>query len=345
MWFKKSIPLFLFGVAIASCSTAEPETAATSASEAEQAEAQELIPVKAGHLVALDMAPLFVGVESGCFEENGLAVETVFFTNPGDNNAALAGGSIDFSTNPFTLPFFAASSGVPIKTIAAAGGWGVMQVIAKSKYEIASIADLAAYIEANPDPKLRIATLRGDTLELILLDAFEQAGISVDDVEMVYFDDLLAMVDAFRLGEVDLLSHIKPYTTQFVESGEATAVTDNAEIWSPTTPNTVVSVLEKTLTERPEVVEAYLKGLQCAAEIINETPEDAIALLQGGNYYRVEDEVMLEAFTSQPSPITFTPDLKAVQGVVDQMVALDYIKADVPASDIFDTSMIKKLEQ
>lgn len=345
MWIKKSILLFLFGAAIASCSTAEPETAATSTSEADQAEPQELIPVKAGHLVALDMAPLFVGVESGCFEENGLAVETVFFTNPGDNNAALAGGSIDFSTNPFTLPFFAASSGVPIKTIAAAGGWGVMQVIAKSEYGIVSVADLAAYIEANPDQKLRIATLRGDTLELILLDAFEQAGISVDQVEMVYFDDLLAMVDAFRLGEVDLLSHIKPYTTQFVESGEATVVTDNAEIWSPTTPNTVVSVLEKTLTERPEVLEAYLKGLQCAAAIINETPEDAIALLQGGNYYRVEDDVMLEAFTSQPSPITFTPDLKAVQSVVDQMVALDYIKADVPASVIFDTSTIEKLEQ
>lgn len=345
MWFQKSITLFLISAAIASCSSTEPETSATSPSEADSAEAQELIPVKAGHLVALDMAPLFVGVESGCFEENGLAVETVFFTNPGDNNSALAGGSIDFSTNPFTLPFFAASSGVPIKTIAAAGGWGVMQVIAKSEYEIASVADLAAYIEANPDQQLRIATLRGDTLELILLDAFEQAGISADDVEMVYFDDLLAMVDAFRLGEVDLLSHIKPYTTQFVENGEATVVTDNAEIWSPTAPNTVVSVLEQTLTERPEVVEAYLKGLQCAAEMINETPEDAIALLQGGNYYRVEDDVMLEAFTSQPSPITFTPDLKAVQGVVDQMVALDYIKADVPASEIFDTSTIEKLEQ
>jgi ABC-type nitrate/sulfonate/bicarbonate transport system substrate-binding protein len=70
-----------------------------------------LTKVKAGHLVALDMAPLFVGKESGCFEKAVLDVETIFFANPGDNNAALAGGSIDFSTNPFTLPFFAANSG------------------------------------------------------------------------------------------------------------------------------------------------------------------------------------------------------------------------------------------
>lgn len=343
-WFRRAITLSLIGVAVASCNTTEQAANEVSTSNVVQAKSQELIPVKAGHLIALDMAPLFVGVESGCFKKNGLAVETVFFTNPGDNNAALAGGAIDFSTNPFTLPFFAANSGVPIKTIAAAGGWGVMQVIAKSKYGIESVADLAEYVFANPDQKLRIATLRGDTLELILLDAFEQKGLSVNNFEMIYFDDLLAMVDAFRLGTVDMLSHIKPYTTQFVESGEATVVTDNAEIWSPTAPNTVVSVLEQTLAQRPEIVEAYLKGLQCAAAMINEKPEQAIALLQGGNYYRVDDEVLLEAFTSQPSPITFTPDLKAVQGVVDEMVNLGYIKADTPASDIFDISMIEKLE-
>lgn len=349
MWTRKAITLSLVGLSasltIASCTTTKQETEDASTAQPGSSESQELIPVKVGHLVALDMAPLFVGVESGCFKENGLAVETVAFTNPGDNNSALAGGAVDVNVNPFTLPFFAASSGVPIKTISAAGGWGIMQVIAKSEYEINSVKDLADYIAAHPDTKLQIATLRGDTLELILLDAFEKEGISVDDVEMVYFDDLLAMVDAFRLGKVDLLSHIKPYTTQFVESGIATVVTDNAEIWSPTTPNTVMSVLEKTLAEQPGVVESYLKGLQCAAKIINENPQEAVTLLKGGNYYRVEDAVLLEAFASQPSPITFTPDLNAVQGVVDEMISLGYIEADVPASKIFDVSIIETLEQ
>ena len=329
------------------CATSEPvpeETSEAPSSDAAIAP-DELIPVKAGHLVALDMAPLFVGVESGCFEDNGLAVETVFFTNPGDNNAALAGVQIDFSTNPFTLPFFAANSGVPIKTVSAAGGWGVMQVVINNEYGVESVSDLTDFVANNPDEKLKIATLRGDTLELILVDAFEEAGISPDAFEMVYFDDLLAMVDAFRVGEVDILSHIKPYTTQFVASGEATVLTDNAEVWSPTTPNTVVSVLEPTLTDRPEVVEAYLKGLQCAAEIINTDPESAIALLTDGNYYRVEEAVLLTAFQTQPSPITFTPDLEAVQTVVDKMVELKYIESDVPAADIFDTEIVKGLEK
>lgn len=317
----------------------------SSCSSSKQLNQKQLISVKAGHLIALDMAPLFVGVESGCFEKNGLAVETVFFTNPGDNNAALAGSAVDFSTNPFTLPFFAASSGVPIKTISAAGGWGVMQVIAKSKYNIKSLKELKDFIEKNPDNKLKIATLRGDTLELILIDAFKKQELSPENFEMVYFDDLLAMVDAFRLNKVDILSHIKPYTTQFIANGEATAVTDNAEVWSSTTPNTVVSVLEKTLKEKPVVVEAYLKGLQCGAEIINNRPEEAASLLEKGNYYQVKKTVLLTAFKSQPTPITFTPDTKTVQSVVDEMVELKYINTNIPASKIFATSIIQKLEQ
>ena len=335
--------LFLGACASSPSTEAPAETAGDAAQAAPSAD--ELIPVRAGHLVALDMAPLFVGVESGCFEQNGLAVETVFFTNPGDNNAALAGGQIDFSTNPFTLPFFAANSGVPIKTVAAAGGWGVMQVIVDSEYQVESMADLATFVAENPDQPLKIATLRGDTLELILVDGFEQAGIAPEAFEMVYFDDLLAMVDAFRLGEVDILSHIKPYTTQFVAAGEANVITDNADVWSPTTPNTVVSVLEKTLNQRPEVVEAYIQGLQCAAEIINTDPEQAIEFLAGGNYYRVEGGVLLTAFETQPSPITFTPDLDAVQTVVDKMVQLEYIESDVPADNIFDVSIVKELEK
>lgn len=349
MLLKRNLVIPVVGsLLLASCtsssptgSTGEPNSNATGAVSS----TETLIPVKAGHLVALDMAPLFVGVESGCFKQNGLAVETIFFSNPGDNNAALAGGQIDFSTNPFTLPFFAANSGVPIKTVAAAGGWGVMQVIIDSQYKVESIADLATFVANNPEQKLKIATLRGDTLELILVDGFEQAGIAPESFEMVYFDDLLAMVDAFRVGEVDILSHIKPYTTQFVANGEATVITDNAEVWSPTTPNTVVSVLEKTLNERPEVVEAYIKGLQCGAEIINTNPERAIELLKEGNYFRVDDNVLLTAFETQPSPITFTPDLEAVQTVVDKMVQLEYIKSDVPASNIFDVTIVKNLEK
>jgi ABC-type nitrate/sulfonate/bicarbonate transport system substrate-binding protein len=305
---------------------------------------EKLIKVTAGHLIALDMAPLFVGVESGCFKHQGLEVDTRFFANPGDNNAALAGGAIDFSTNPFTLPFFAANSGVPIKVISAAGGWGVMEVIADGKLGLDSIDALAEHVKAGK-PKLTAAVLQGDTLELILVAELAKQGMAPDAIEFVYFNDLLAMVEAFRSGNVDILSHIKPYTSQMVASRGATVLTNNASTWSNHTPNTVVSVLDKTLTERPEVVTGYLKGLICAAEIINTEPEKAIDLLEQGNYFRVSREVLKDAFASAPEPISFTPDVAAVQQVVDALVEMQYVRPGVSAESIFEIDLIKSLEQ
>jgi ABC-type nitrate/sulfonate/bicarbonate transport system substrate-binding protein len=306
--------------------------------------AMGLTKVKAGHLVALDMAPLFVGKESGCFEKAGLDVETIFFANPGDNNAALAGGSIDFSTNPFTLPFFAANSGVPIRVISGAGGWGIIEVIAQKNTGLKSIADIKSYA-ASGKPKLKIATLQGDTLELILQRSFANAGIDTSSVELVYFNDLLAMVEAFRLGQVEILSHIKPYTTEMEVDKGAVLLTTNAETWTKYSPNTVVSILDKTLKDRPEIVKEYLEGLVCAADIINKDPDKAVTMLTKGNYFRVKPEVLTKAFKSASAPVSFVPDVESIQGVVDDLTKLGYVKGTTKASDIFRLDMVKSLQK
>jgi ABC-type nitrate/sulfonate/bicarbonate transport system substrate-binding protein len=309
------------------------------------AAAQAKTKIKVGHLIALDMAPLFVAKEAGFFEKYGLDVEPVFFSNPGDNNAALTGGAIDLSINPFTLPFFAANSKVPIRVIASAGGWGVMQVVADGKLGIKSFKDMAAYVKKNPQKKLKVGTLQGDTVELILTRSFERTGIAVEDVNMVYFNDLLTMVDAFRTGEVEVLSHIKPYTTDLVAKKGAVVIGDNYSVWSPTTPNCVLSTLEKTLKGRPEVVQGYLKAVLDAADLINKDPEKAVALLQKGTYYRVAPDVVLKAFKTAPAPISFVPDVAAVQSVVTDLTKLGYIKGTTTAKDIFRLETIESLEK
>jgi ABC-type nitrate/sulfonate/bicarbonate transport system substrate-binding protein len=296
--------------------------------------------IKVGHLVAIDLAPLFVAKETNCFKDQGLDVDTVFFASPGDNNAALAGKVVDVSINPFTLPFFAANSGVPIRVIASAGGWGVMEVVAQGKLGLHSIGDVKAYVQAKK-PKLKVGTLQGDTLELILTRAFDKEGISDKDVDIVYFNDLLSMVEAFRSGQLDILSHIKPYTTDMVETKGATVLTSNAQTWSTTTPNSVASVLESTIAQRKDLVVAYLKGLQCAADIINKSPEKAAELMSKGNYFRVPPAVLLASLKSAPAPVSFMPDVAVIQGVVDDLTKLGYIKGNTKASDIFRLDILE----
>ncbi len=84
---------------------------------------------------------------------------------------------MDASINPFTLPFFAANSGVPIRVIASAGGWGVMEVVAQGKLGLHSIGDVKAYVQAKK-PKLKVGTLQGGTWNLILDARVRQGGAS-----------------------------------------------------------------------------------------------------------------------------------------------------------------------
>lgn len=303
--------------------------------------------IKAGHLVSLDQAPLFVAKEAGYFEEEGLDVELRFFVDIFANNDALAAGEIDFSTNPFTIPYVALQKGVPIRTVSSAGGWGVMQVVIQGTYGVSTLKELAAYVRAHPDDRIKVGSFKADTLDLILLGAFQSEGLTYDDFEVIWYRDLLEMAEAFKKKDVGILSHIKPYTTDLIVHHGAKLLTDNATVWNMNTPNCVVSVLDELLTEEPEVVRGYLRALIKAAALINARPEEAAALLGKSSYphyFKVGDEVLVEAFRSQPSPITFTPNITAVNSVMFEMVGLSYIDDYIPGRKLFRLDIIKQLE-
>lgn len=308
---------------------------------------QEKRKTRVGHLIALDMAPLFVAKEAGYFDEEGLDVEMEFFVDIFANNEALANGAIDFSINPFTTPYLALEKGVPIRTIASAGGWGVMQVIAQGDYQVNSIKELGVYVRAHPGEKIKVGSFRADTLDLILLEAFQAEGLTYQDFEMVWYTDLLAMVEAFKRREIGVLSHIKPYTSDLILHHGATFLTDNARVWNVHTPNCVLSVLEGLLLDEPEVVQSYLRAVLKAADLINQKPREALALLEQSSYphyFQVGHDVVLDAIQSQPEPISFTPNITAVNAVMFAMVEHGYIKKYTPGRKLFRLEEIKKLE-
>jgi ABC-type nitrate/sulfonate/bicarbonate transport system substrate-binding protein len=308
---------------------------------------RKLRTVTAGHLISLDHAPLFVAKEAGYFEEEGLDMELKFFVDIFANNDALAAGEIDFSSNPFTTPYVALQKGTPIRTIASSGGWGVMQVVIQGQYGVSNMQELAAYVRAHPGEKIKVGSFKADTLDLILLNAFQAEGLTYDDFETVWYRDLLAMVEAFKKEEVGILSHIKPYTTDLIVHHDAKFLVDNATVWSMNTPNCVISVLEGLLNEEPAVVQGFLRALIKAARMINEKPEEAVALLERSSYahyFKVEREVLVEAFRSQPTPITFTPNITAVNAVMFEMVGLNYIDDYIPGRKLFRLEIIKQLE-
>ena len=54
---------------------------------------------------------------------------------------------------------------------------------------------------------------------------------------------------------------------------------------------------------------------------------------------------VLKAFKSAPAPISFQPDVEAIQGVVEDLSKLGYIKGSTKAADIFRLDEINSIER
>ena len=294
-----------------------------------------------GHLVALDMAPLFIAKELKYFEKEGLNVETRFFSNPGDNNAALASGSLHLTVNPFTLPYLGRSSGSDMKFVAAAGGVGVIEVIAQEALEVSNFDELVK--TSRSGKRIRIGSLKGDTLDVVVYRALLDRGSSYDDFEMVWFNDLLAMVHAFQAKEIDVLSHIKPYTTSLISRHGAVSLGTNSDVWGVGTPNCVTMVMSEFASRYPGSVEAYLSAIAQAYQYILDNPGKAAEILERGKYYQVERDVLAAAIQSMPRKVILRPNMEGVNTAIADLVSLGYMRR--VSGVIYDSRFLDSIGQ
>ena len=218
-----------------------------------------------------------------------------------------------------------------------------MEVIIQGKYGIQTTEELIDWIKNNPDKKLKIAVLKGDTLEMIIYKLLQENELSYEDVEMIWMNDLLAMVQSFETGKVDILSHIKPYTTKFIVNKGAKSITNNSDVWGLGTPNCTVAVLEDFAEKYPGTIKSYLKALHRGFQFIVDQPKVAAEILTKGNYYKVEKEVLIYAFENQPKQVILKPNTYGMNQAINDMVKLGYIKE--PKKDIVITKYLNEVEE
>lgn len=160
---------------------------------------------------------------------------------------------------------------------------------------------------------------------MIIYRALLENNMSYDDFEMVWFNDLLAMVQAFQTQQIDILGHIKPYTTDLVVNYGAQVLTNNDAIWGEGTPNTTTVVLQDFLETYPETVKSYLRAIHKGFQFLVDYPEQAVDLLIKGDYYKVNREVLLYALQHQPKKVILQPNVTGMMQAIQDMVEQDYI--------------------
>ena len=193
--------------------------AATGTDAGEPAGEPEKADIKLGIIPIADVAPVFIGIEQGFFEEEGLTVSTEFAQGGAASIPSVVSGDIDFAFGAYPSFFSAVQEGLPllISTEAnrAAPLFGGLYALPDSG--IATPADLEG-------KTIAVNTLN-NLVQLAVEAQLVDAGLTLDDVTLVEipFPDMVA---ALERGDVDVIAVVEPFGTIAKNSLDAMLVTD-----------------------------------------------------------------------------------------------------------------------
>ena len=179
----------------------------------------EITELKLGVIPIADVAPTFIAIERGFFEEEGLTVTTEFAAGGAAAIPAVVAGDIDIAFGAYPSFLKAVEGGIPLV---------LTQEAVRSGELFAGLYSLPdSGIETPAD--LAGKTIAVNTLNNIVQQAVEahliDAGLTRDDVTLVEigFPDMVA---ALELGDVDVISVVEPFGTIARNSLDATLVID-----------------------------------------------------------------------------------------------------------------------
>ena len=253
--------------------TDAPDTTdgATGTDAAEPAGEPEKADVKLGIIPIADVAPVFIGIEQGFFEEEGLTVSTEFAQGGAASIPSVVSGDIDFAFGAYPSFFSAVQEGLPllISTEAnrAAPLFGGLYALPDSG--IATPADLEG-------KTIAVNTLN-NLVQLAVEAQLVDAGLTLDDVTLVEipFPDMVA---ALERGDVDVIAVVEPFGTIAKNSLDAVLVTDMFAGRIEGFPVAGFYVTESFAADNPNTVAAFNRAWAKSVDYANNT-EDAVPLI------------------------------------------------------------------
>jgi NitT/TauT family transport system substrate-binding protein len=312
-----------------------------------------------GLIPIADVAPVFIGLERGIFEDYGLNVTTEFAAGGAAAIPALQSGDIDLAFGGYPTGIAAVQAGLPILISSEAVRSGPLFAGLYSMPDsgIEEPADLAG------------ATIAVNTLDNIVQMAVEahlvDAGLSLDDVTLVEigFPDMVA---ALETGNVDVIAVVEPFGTIARQTLDANLIVDMFSARLENFPVAGWFVTSDWAAEHPNTLAAFNAAFAEATDIAvneegalaaivqtytNATPELAAALnypnMVAGldvEYLQIVSDFMFEQglieeevsvadmIIDNPPPSSVTDG--ASDGTAADTMAADTMAADTPASTV-----------
>jgi NitT/TauT family transport system substrate-binding protein len=316
----RGVPVALAAALLVACGGGDDEGDTT---ESTQLSPEDPVSILVGTLPIPDNAPLFLAIQEGYFEEEGLTVETQMVAGGSAALPAMVAGDLQFSSSNWTTVLQAASQGLPAQMVWEMTGpkEGVNGIMVAGDSPYQTQADLRGQ-------RIAVNTLAG-LVELQVRECMAAGGLQEGDYELVEipFPDMPA---AIQQGNVAAAFIGEPFTTLAEDQG-ARVVAEPSTCSERLAEMPVIGFMTTSQysAENPEITAAFARALERGAELAESDPQQVVDILP--TYTQLTPELAgrmtLPAWLEDRAPSTERAE-------VTQEAMIDFGFIDEPVDDL-----------
>jgi sulfonate transport system substrate-binding protein len=266
--------------------------------------------------------------EQGWLEDAaGDGVEVTWTLSQGSNkaNEALRGGAIDVASTAGSAALVARANGGPNVIVEVLGLPEWSAIVAPAGSGIADPEDLAG---------TTVAATTGTDPYFFLLQTLAEAGLSLDDVEVVNLQHADGRTALVR-GDVDAWAGLDPIMAdaELSDGFELAVRAPERNTYS------VLNVREDWLADHPDAVELVLEQYERARQWIAENPDETAELLarESGVDLEVAEKVLGERTDLAVDPVPGDAQREVLERVIPIVVAEDQVRDEAAVTEALDT--------
>ncbi|MFI3207612.1 MAG: ABC transporter substrate-binding protein [Eubacteriales bacterium] len=231
-WLALLLVMVMTTLSVVGCgggSDADDETTSSENTEStdESGDAEDVTYVASGETIYFAMHPgngavaAYLAIQNGYFEELGLDIEVVMFTNGVLINEGFAAGEVEVGINGFASAYaFATGEYEYLGDINAQTEYGVYvnpdSDLVSVQGEVDGLPDV--YGNAELATGLEILATQGTVCQIVTDAYMAKLGVSITDYEIIGMDASSALT-ALLAGEADAAGLYPPYSTQALDAG------------------------------------------------------------------------------------------------------------------------------
>lgn len=241
--------------------------------------------VNLGLIPITDVAPVYLGMQEGYFEDEGIQLSVQLAQGGAAIVPAVMTGEYQFGYSNVVSLLIGRDKGLPVTVVS--NGSSSTNVPGEDVTEVAAMPEAGIENAADLVGKTVAVNALNNFADVTIRNSVEQAGgdpDGVDFVEMPYPN----MPAALERGDVDAAWTTEPFRTQILEAGGeivASPMTDLTDDFD----SAFYFTSEQTMQEDPELVERFRRALEKSFQFASENDDEVRTIIQ--DYAKITPEL------------------------------------------------------